>query len=111
MLKRYQVLLASWQGDYMKRMAEKYDVSFSEAIRGALCLAILCAVPKVYPEYKPGKLGSKPAEVSKKAIKKGERAEIHKLLSNLYYEARKAAEFSLAKDDKGKHTKKIFSQE
>lgn len=109
MLKRYQVLLASWQGDYMKHIAEKYDVSFSEAIRAALCLAILCTIPKVYPEYKAGKLGGRPEEASKKAIKKGERAEIHKLLSNLYYEARKAAEFSLTKEKKDKHAKEIFS--
>lgn len=106
MLKRYQVLLASWQADYLKYLSDKYDVSFSESIRAAVSLAIMCTIPKVYPEYKVTKPGDKMCDISKKVA---DEVEVHKLLSNLYYEARKAAEYSLSKGAAEKHTKKIFS--
>jgi hypothetical protein len=109
MLKRYQVLLASWQADYLKYLAEKYDVSFSEAIRAAVSLAIMCTIPKVYPEYKPSKPADKLSEVTKKGAGGPDEVEVHKLLSNLYFEARKAAEYSLSKGAVEKHAKKIFS--
>lgn len=109
MLKRYQVLLAPWQAEYLKHVAEKYDVSFSETIRGAISLALLCTIPKVYPEYKPSMPSDKAHGVARKIVKEPEQAEIHKLLSSLYFEARKAAEFGMSKDTGEKHTKKIFS--
>lgn len=109
MLKRYQILLASWQADYLKHLAEKYDVSFSESVRASICMAILCAVPKVYPEYIVPKLDEKISDASKKKNKGFDQVEMHRLLSNLYFEARKASEFTLAKETSEKHTKKIFS--
>jgi replication fork clamp-binding protein CrfC len=33
MLKRHQVLLTDWQTEYLKDVAKKNDISFSEAIR------------------------------------------------------------------------------
>ena len=109
MLKRYQVLLASWQADYLKYIAEKYDISFSEAVRAAISLALVCTIPKVYPEYKSSKSEEKPQDISKKIVKGADQIEIHRMLSTLYYEARKASEYSLSKGAGEKHAKKIFS--
>lgn len=44
MLKRYQVLLPDWMEEYIKYLVDKYDLSFSEVIRGEICIAILCTV-------------------------------------------------------------------
>ncbi len=41
MLKRYQVLLPDWLEDYVKLLADKYDLSFSEIIRTIICNWIL----------------------------------------------------------------------
>lgn len=109
MLKRYQVLLTSWQADYLKFIAEKYDISFSETIRAAICLATMCVVPKVYPEYKPAKITGKSKDVGKKIANVADQIEVHRLLSNLYFEARKAADYSYSKASGEKHTRKIFS--
>ena len=60
MLKRYQVLLEDFIADYAKYNAEKYDISFSEAIRLALCIQygnwIAANHPQVKYPFTPQKL-------------------------------------------------------
>jgi sulfur relay (sulfurtransferase) DsrC/TusE family protein len=102
MLKRYQVLLADWQEDYVKFIADKYDLSFSEAIRGIICIEILFAAMHLYPEYK--------LETAIKKILKGLKGyppresfndeQVHQTLSKIYFEARKAMEYRIGKEKK-----------
>ena len=94
MLKRTQILLEPWQVEHYKIVSEKYDVSFSEMIRMALCLDIIMATKIRFPKHK--------IEIDKNVLEKaiknrnilenmGEE-EFHKMLSRIYFEARKATE-------------------
>lgn len=94
MLKRHQVLLENWQTDYLKKMSEVYDISFSETVRVAMSLGFLCGIAAVYPQYKH-RLDKK--LLSKLAHQGHPSEEMHKMLSTLYFESRKATEFRLAK--------------
>jgi hypothetical protein len=99
MLKRYQVLLPDWLGDYIKTLVDRYDLSFSEVIRVEVCLSILSVVTNMFPEYKPG---IKPNEIydliKKQAEKEMERDEAYRILSNIYFETRKAIEYRSSKE-------------
>ncbi|MGD9014842.1 MAG: hypothetical protein PVI33_02310 [Candidatus Omnitrophota bacterium] len=99
MLKRYQVLLNDWLADYIKVLAEKYDASFSEVIRLSLCMEYAHTIPLRYPGYKT-KLNPKEIirKVNKTAKLKQFKEEEHKLMSQVYFEARKAVEFALEKE-------------
>jgi len=100
-LKRYQVLLPDWLEEYIKFVADKHDLSFSEVIRGEICLAILNTVPGLFPEYKPGITTKEIASLIKKDAEVGmERDEEYKILSKIYFEARKAIEYRLKKEKK-----------
>lgn len=103
MLKRYQVLLPDWMEEYIKYLVDKYDLSFSEVIRGEICIAILCTVSKLYPDLK---LDITPEEVFKmveKDIQEGlEREEEYRMLSKIYHETRKAVEHRLKKEKEKK---------
>jgi hypothetical protein len=89
MLKRYQVLLEDWQGDHLKLIAETYDLSFSEVIRLALSLGITNVIQSIDPKFKTTVDGGKIKEFLSPKTTEDKR---HQLLSNLYFEARKAAE-------------------
>ena len=99
MLKRYQVLLPDWLGDYVKKLVDKYDLSFSEVIRVEICMAILSAVTEIFPEYK---LGITPKEIytqiRKQAEKEMEREDAYRILSKIYFETRKAIEYRSSKE-------------
>ena len=94
MLKRYQILLEDWMADHYKLIADKYDVSFSEMVRMALCVDILSATRVTFPKYKP-KIDDKKME---EAVKRGDiidtigAEKFHSFLSNIYFETRKATE-------------------
>ncbi len=107
MLKRYQVLLPDWLEDYVKLLADKYDLSFSEVIRAMICNWILASVPSIFPELK---LGITPKEihdmVKAEAQDNMEREDMHRVLSKIYFEARKAAEYRMAQEKKQKKQKK-----
>lgn len=106
MLKRYQVLLPDWLEDNIKYYIEKFGLSFSEGIRAELCSAILATVPKQFPEYKPGIALDEIIDIIKQMQKKElKREKVNRLLSKVYFEARKAAEYRLAKE-KEKEQKK-----
>lgn len=99
MLKRYQVLLPDWLEDNIKLFADRYDLSFSEVIRAKICVAILAAMPKVYPEHEPGLTLEEIMDMfmGTNAVKM-EREEVHRMLSKIYFEARKAVEYRMAKE-------------
>ena len=101
MLKRYQVLLPDWLGEYIKQLVNKYDLSFSEVIRVEICMAILSTVSTLFPEYK---LGITPKEIFTKiqqhAEKGMEREEEYRILSKIYFETRKAIEYRVNKEKK-----------
>ncbi|GAH76702.1 unnamed protein product [marine sediment metagenome] len=103
MLKRYQVLLPDWLEEYVKLVADKYDLSFSEVIRTMICNWILAAMPNVYPELK---LEISPEDIyemiKSEAQDNMEREDIHRALSKIYFETRKAVEYRMGKEKKPK---------
>ncbi len=103
MLKRYQVLLPDWLEDYVKLLVDKYDLSFSEIIRAIMCNWILASVPNIYPELK---LGITPKDiiemVKAEAQDNMKREDMHRMLSKIYFESRKAAEYRIAQEKKKK---------
>ena len=103
MLKRQQVLLNDWLIEYIKFTAEKYDWSFSETVRLVLCVEIASWVSAMYPKYKT-KISNKDLanEVKKVADTKIMEEKHHRLISELYFEARKAAEFLIMQEKKAK---------
>ena len=94
MLKRYQILLNEWQMEHYKAAAKKYDVSFSEMIRMALCFDIMMATNMAFPKYKfkINKNKLKKSIKNKNIVESIGIEEFHKLLSQIYFEARKATE-------------------
>jgi len=102
-LKRYQVLLPDWLEDYVKLLAGKYDLSFSEIIRTIMCNWILASVPILYPELKLGIMPKDILEMVKaEANINMESEDVHRILSKIYFEARKAAEYRMAQEKKKK---------
>ena len=103
MLKRYQVLLPDWLEDYVKLLVDKYDLSFSEVIRTMLCNWILATVPSLYPELK---LGLSPKDIHEmvkaEAQEDMNREDVHRMLSKIYFESRKAVEYRMAQEKKKK---------
>ncbi len=98
MLKRHQVLLSDWHQDYIKFLSKTYDVSTSEAIRVQMCVSILAVVPLLFPEYKSNMGINEILKATKKWAKgELENEDQHKILSKIYFEARKAAEFRQSK--------------
>ncbi len=98
MLKRHQVLLSDWHQDYIKFISKRYDISTSEAIRVQMCIAILAVVPLLFPEYKSNLRIDDILKMAKKWAKgEVEMEDQHKILSKIYFEARKAVEFRLSK--------------
>lgn len=103
MLKRYQVLLPDWLEDYLTTLVDSYDLSFSEVIRIALCVEILTVVPLLYPEFKPDIDAKKISKLIGKKLKEEiDQDEIHRIMSKIYFEARKAVEYRIEKEKKKK---------
>jgi hypothetical protein len=99
MLLRQQVLLEDWLVEYLKLIAEKYDLSFSEVIRIALCAQFSEMINLLYPDIK--------SEINKKWFlgllqkaqgSKESREELHKLISKIYFETRKSIEMRMARE-------------
>ena len=105
MLKRYQVLINEWLADHIKDITEKYDVSFSEAIRLTLCVEFGRHIAKRYPKYKYGITEEEIARMSipsEKSMGKQELEKRHKFISKVYFEARKAIEYAREQEKKSK---------
>jgi hypothetical protein len=102
-LKRYQVLLPDWLEDYLTILVDRYDLSFSEVIRIALCIEILTIVPLLYPEFKPEIDAKKISKlIERKAENEIDQDEIHRFMSKIYFEARKAVEYRFVQEKKQK---------
>ena len=98
MLKRCQVLLTDWQEEYIRNTSERYDLSFSEVLRIFLSEGFLYIIPLMHPKLKPGITGKQLAEMTRKAgDSKTPIDEQHKLISKVYFEARKVVEYRLSK--------------
>lgn len=106
MLKRNQVLLNDWIVDHTKAIAKKYDISFSEVIRLLVCLQASFHITTLYPEYKCKIKPTNIANIINSANKKEnlDPEDLHKFLSDVYFESRKAMEFWANKEEK-KNTK------
>lgn len=103
MLKRYQVLLPEWLGEWVEHLVDTYDLSFSEIIRAEICYSILAGTANLYPDHK---LGLTVQELSKQAKNNAEeemnRDEMLRTISKMYFETRKAVEFRLGEEKKKK---------
>ena len=101
MLKRHQVLLEDYLVEYIRYNAEKYDISFSEAIRLALCIQYGNWISENYPQIK---YPFAPKKLKLRGInthwEKRDLLKHHKLISDIYFETRKAIEFALAQKKK-----------
>jgi hypothetical protein len=87
--------------DYLKLVAERYDLNFSAEIRIHMCLGILYVTSILYPEYKINLVDKEFLELSKKAGKKELREEeVHQMVSKVLFETRKAVEYRLSKEKK-----------
>ena len=103
MLKRYQVLLPDWLEEYIKYLADRYDLSFSEVIRAEICIAIVGQISKLHPEYKFSITHEEILDMIKKAVQENtESDEQHRLLSKIYFETRKAIEYRFSQEKKQK---------
>ncbi len=101
MLKRHQVLLEDWVVDHLKTISEKYDISFSETIRLVLCLQIPKMVRIAYPRIDI-KTPDKELVKTMQAVSSDgvEREQLHKIMSKVYFEARKAMELWSVEENK-----------
>ena len=101
MLLRQQILLTDWQTEHLKKMAKRCDVSFSEMVRIILCEGLLRAGMIIAPKYDKNadkkKLNSFAKEGSNIKTDTGRR---HRIVSELYFEARKITDYIDKKFDK-----------
>ncbi|MFC1576354.1 hypothetical protein ACFL3J_01640 [Candidatus Omnitrophota bacterium] len=107
MLKRHQFLIEDWQEDYLKFISKTYDISYSEALRILFCIAAMQCVKEIHPQYKPTSLTIKKVVQAGIKIKQGKIREedFHGLISQVYFDARKAIEYrasKVAKQNKNK---------
>ena len=107
MLKRQQILLSEWLTDYLKSSAEEYDLSLSEVVRLTLCLYISELAAYYYPEYKCKFTKEFIVNAMRNFPKDGSAEEnIHKAISEIYFEAHKAVEILLSKRKLNKNNNK-----
>jgi len=98
MLKRHQVLLNDWLTDYLRDTAAQHDISFSETIRIIICIFAGTTTQAKYPEYKfPFTTDQIGKMLKGEAAHKLNDAQMNKLMSQIYFEARKAIEFAKQK--------------
>jgi hypothetical protein len=91
MLKRYQIMLNDWLADFAKERAREYDISFSEAIRIGLCVYYSHILSEQYPECNVDLSCKEMVENLKRYSGTPEQEEeMHKEISRIYFEARKA---------------------
>lgn len=108
MLSRQQILLQDWQVEYARFLSDSYDVSLSEAVRILNSIATIVIINGLYPsQYKP-KVTLKRIinHISKMQQGKMELEYFHKMISELYFEARKAVEFRFENKNELKKGKK-----
>jgi len=101
MLKRYQIILEDWLNEYIRFLAEEYDFSYSEVIRIGLSLEFIDTIVRLYPNYRPDITKADIAKLlNRLVVDKISKEEAHRLLSKIYFEARKAIEYRMEKTKK-----------
>lgn len=98
--------MPDWLEEFVNFLSEKYDINTSEAIRLEMCMGIICTVNHLNPD---SKLGITPEDIQEEIIKDmksvTDRDKFLKLLSKIYFEARKGVEIRMKlKDNVGAHT-------
>jgi len=89
--------------DYIKFIAERYDLNTSSVIRLHICSGILRNISILYPEYKMDLDNKEFVELIKKASKNDlVEEEGHRMISKILFETRKAVEYRLSKEKKQK---------
>jgi hypothetical protein len=102
--KRYQVLIPDWLEDYIKWGVEKFGLSFSELIRLEICQAVIFYMSARYPEYKPGfTMDDHLRGVTLFEEGNLNAEDIDKIISTIYFEARKAIEYRFSKEKEKKN--------
>ncbi len=94
MLKRCQILIEDWQLDFLQVIIDEFDISLSEAVRMCMSYGFLCGISVLHPETKYG-LDVK--TIRKVAVGNLPKDVMHKLLSKVYFEARKAVDYRMSK--------------
>ena len=99
MQKRYQVLIPDWLEEYIKWGVKKYKLSFSELIRLEICQAVIAMITARYPEYKAG-FSMKDILNGISQFEKGKMnpEDMDRIISTIYFEARKAIEYRFSKE-------------
>ena len=98
MQKKIQVMIPIWMMDYFEKLGGYIELNTSELFRLYTCVAIIASVTNLFPDYKAGITLNEIFEKIKVVIDKDEdREEIFRFLSDIYFEARKAAEYRLKK--------------
>jgi len=111
MLQRHQVLLTDWLAEHLKEVTEKYDLSFSEGIRASLCLELMQFISIAYPQYKPSVTRKMMIDMIKAQNTGRLKSEdLHKFLSQVYFEARKATELWAEQEKKRKKKEKAAAK-
>jgi len=101
MLKRYQVLLTDWLAEYAQFVSDEFDLSFSEAVRILMCIGSVQAIRELSPQYKTKITVKHFVSTIRKEKDSKLREEItHRLISQAYFETRKAIEFRLSEAKK-----------
>lgn len=95
--KKFQVVLPDWMENYLQMISKKYDLTISELLRLDLSLSFICFIKYFYPEYKGIEIKDLGIPVAKDvpALEKIDRERMHRILSRIYFEARKAADFHI----------------
>jgi len=87
-----------WMDDYFKKLSDHLELNTSELVRLYMCIAVIASVTYLFPDYKPG---IPLEEIFKKtkalADMDDEREEMFRILSEIYFEARKAGNFRIRK--------------
>ena len=103
MQKRYQVLIPDWLEEYIKWGVKKYGLSFSELIRLEICQAVIGYICERYPEYQSGyTMKNFLNDVSSFEKGKMKPDDLDRIISTIYFEARKAIEYRFMKEKVGK---------
>jgi len=98
MKKKFQVVVPDWMEDYLNYLVDRYDLNISEVIRLEICFAILAMTEKLFPEHEMGITSEQISELPTLDMDKIERDQLMRMLSKLYFEARKAAEYRMKKE-------------
>ncbi len=93
MLKRQQILVDMWQREYIRRLAKKYDLSYSETVRTLLSEAILSIFFSLESKKRIGITYAELQKLKKEFVKPRTLKERRKeILSKMFFEAQRATE-------------------